>query len=351
MKKSLLLSAAAIAAACAVNAQDVPGVKTWDFNTHGIFANFQDPDAMEYRSGNYDFVDKNGATVNTDKESMVKAIKTPAEESPTGAAFNTNYGKNNRIISLYDGATYLMHAADADDEAAVENGYEVFPGEEGEAINHPFLGWTQAGEDGKSLGPARLIWMYGWGSLDEWKDANYNGATEEDWVATKHAMGMLRCGQGEGSMESYIQFPEVELPCKITYYVGTGSDAKYDTELRVDFQAVKDGAELEKNKVLTLADYTKTRMHKKEVTFNGTGKAAFRIWSRGRQLHLYHVVFDSNYNGENAEYTVGDAAVENVSIDNINTANAPAYNVYGQRVDVKNYKGIVIQNGKKYILK
>ncbi|MDE7136176.1 MAG: hypothetical protein K2N91_06045 [Muribaculaceae bacterium] len=350
MKKSLLLSAAAIAAACAVNAQDVPGVKVWDFNTHGIFSLFQDPDAMEYRSGNYDFIDKNGATVNTDKESMVTAIKTPAEESETGAAYNTNYGKNNRIISFYDGMTYLMHEAAADDEVAAENGYEVFPGSDPEAANHPFFGWAQAGEDGKSLGPCRTLWMPGWGTEDAWEDRDYNAIDEANWVATKHAISLQRCGQGEGSIEGYIQFPEVELPCKVTYYVGSAG-GKYAPNLLVNMQAIQNGTETDLMKVTDDADFTIKRFYKKEVTFNGTGKASFRIWAKKREIHVYHVVFDSNYDGENADYALDFGAVENVNIDNINAVNAPAYNVYGQRVDVKNYKGIVIQNGKKFILK
>lgn len=348
MKKSLLLSAAALATACAAYAQDTPGVVVWDFSTHGIFANFQDPDAMEFRSSNYDFIDKYGSTVNTDGESMVKAIKTtPEDGSP---AYNTNYGKNNRIVSFYDGATYLMHEAAADDEDAVTNGYEVFPGEEGEAINHPFLGWKQAGEDGKSLGPARTIWMYGWGSLDEWKDENYNGATADDWVSTRHAISLQRCGQGEGSRQSYIQFPEVKLPCKVTYYIGSAG-GKYSTKLRTEFQVVRNGEEGEMLKTCEIPDgeYTTKRMYKKEVTFKGEGKAAFRIWSNGTEIHLYHVVFDSNYDGENADYDLGSGSVDNVVVD-FDDANAPVYNVFGQRVD-NSYKGIVIKGGKKYVQK
>ncbi len=353
MKKSLLLSAAALATVFGVNAQDTPGVVVWDFNTHGIFANFQNPEAMEHRSGNYDFIDKYGKTVNTDGEEMVKVIKTPAEESPTGEAFNTNYGKNNRVISFYDGATYMMHE-DANDEVAAENGYEVFPGSDPEVANHPFFGWAQAGEDGKSLGPCRTLWMAGWGSLDEWKDENYNGATAEDWVSTKHGVSLQRCGQGEGSREGYVQFPEVKLPCKITYYVGTAG-GRYSKALRAYMQAIHNGTETELIKVCDDATTENSgaiaikRMYKKEVTFKGTGKAAFRIWSKGTELHIYHVVFDSNYDGENADYDLGTGSVDNVVVDAIDE-NAPVYNVFGQRVD-DSYKGIVIKGGKKYVQK
>lgn len=348
MKKSLLLSAAALAAVCAVNAQDAPGVVTWDFHTHGIFANFQDPEAMEYRSGNYDFIDKNGSTVNTDGEQMVVAIKTPAEESPTGEAFNTNYGTNNRVISFYDGMTYLMHEADADDAKAAQYDYEVFPGSDPETANHPFFGWKQAGEDGKSLGPCRTIWMYGWGTEDAWADKDYNGATENDWVATRHAVSLQRCGQGEGSIEGYIQFPEVQLPCKVTYYVGSAG-GKYAPNLLVNMQAVYRGTESELFEVTNDAEFTIKRMYKKEVTFNGTGKVAFRIWAKKREIHVYHVVFDSNYDGQNADHTLDFVSVDNVVVDNLD-ANAPVYNVYGQRVD-DSYKGIVIKGGKKFVQK
>lgn len=40
--------------------------------------------------------------------------------------------------------------------------------------------------------------------------------------------------------------------------------------------------------------------------------------------------------------------IDNMSIQN--TANQPLYNISGQRVN-KSYKGMVISNGKKYILK
>ena len=42
--------------------------------------------------------------------------------------------------------------------------------------------------------------------------------------------------------------------------------------------------------------------------------------------------------------------IHNVERENVNTANAPSYNLAGQRVS-KNYKGIIIQNGKKFIKK
>lgn len=350
MKKSLLLSAAAMATVLGVNAQDAPGVVSWDFNTHGIFAEFQDEESFSFHASNYEFIDKYGKTVNTDAEDMVAVIKTVPEDGSD--AYNTNYGKNNRVVSFYDGATYLMHAADADDQAAIDYGYEVLSeASDPEVINHPFFGWKQAGEDGKSLGPARTLWMYGWGTLDAWTEKDYNGATESDWVATKHAISMQRCGQGEGSRQSYIQFPEVQLPCKITYYVGSAG-GKYSKYLRTEFQVVKDGEEGETYKTCEVADgeYTLKRMYKKEATFAGEGKAAFRLWANGTEIHVYHVVFDSNYNGENADYTVSVGGVENVIIDNVEAANAPMYNLYGQKVN-KDYKGIVIQNGKKYILK
>ena len=42
--------------------------------------------------------------------------------------------------------------------------------------------------------------------------------------------------------------------------------------------------------------------------------------------------------------------IHNVERDNVNTANEPSYNLAGQRVS-KDYKGIIIQNGKKFIKK
>ena len=46
----------------------------------------------------------------------------------------------------------------------------------------------------------------------------------------------------------------------------------------------------------------------------------------------------------------GGAGIEGVVVDEVNNADAPAYNIAGQRVN-KNAKGIVIINGKKYINK
>lgn len=327
MKQSLLLSAAALASVFGMNAETV----VWDFNTHGIFAEFQDPESMLARSGNYDFIDKYGDTANTDGERMT--YNTFAEDGTT----KIWHGINNRVISLWDGATYLMHEADADDAVAAEKGYEVFPGSDIEVTKHPFIGWEQDSEEANKVGPARTIWMIGWGTLDAYADAAYNAVDEANWVATKHALAFLRQGNNGSRKQTYVQFPEVNLPCKVTAYLGTPGGS-YAKELNATYQLVQGGVEGAKAQICQDTEFTVKRYYKKEFTIEGTGSAAVRIGCNNHELYVYHVVFEYESSG-----------VDSVVVDAID-ADAPAYNVYGQRVD-DSYKGIVIKGGKKFVQK
>lgn len=109
----------------------------WDFNTHGIFANFHDPDAMEYRDGNYDFVDKYGVSVNTDGEAF-------CTKDDNGVW----HGTNNRLISLYDGGTYAYEPEEGYENGTLAEAAEFDP----EYLNHPFFSWEQDTEENPSIG-------------------------------------------------------------------------------------------------------------------------------------------------------------------------------------------------------
>ena len=51
------------------------------------------------------------------------------------------------------------------------------------------------------------------------------------------------------------------------------------------------------------------------------------------------------------ELEVGESTgIEDVTTKPVVNVNAPVYNLSGQRV-IKNFKGIVIMNGKKYLFK
>jgi len=46
----------------------------------------------------------------------------------------------------------------------------------------------------------------------------------------------------------------------------------------------------------------------------------------------------------------GSSGVETIKVEKVWNADAPMYNLSGQKVD-KSYKGIVIQNGRKFVNK
>lgn len=314
MKKSLILSAALIAA-FAANAE----VFTYDFNTTPeFFKVLQLPESEDGLgwSGNYDLIDKYGATGNTDGEAMIY--------QPEGA--EKGIARANRLISLYDGQTYLF--------TEEENTYGYIVANE-TILSHPFLSWGEKGV-------TRTIWMSGWGSDDAWVDGNYNAATEADWVPTKNAIQFGRIGTlGMVSRgDTWIQFPAVQGPAKLTVYVGSFSDkSSKEQSLRTAVTPVVDGVAQEKVIICDepTGTFVEKRYYKKEYNFDGTGKVAFRVGPDNNQMYLFHAVIE----------TSGSSAIENI-IANEADENAPVYNVMGIQVD-ENYKGVVIKNGKKYI--
>lgn len=64
---------------------------------------------------------------------------------------------------------------------------------------------------------------------------------------------------------------------------------------------------------------------------------------------MYSYVLNGNY-CKDIHIVPGTAAIEGVTLDEENDANAPVYDLRGVQVD-KSYKGVVIKNGKKYMQK
>lgn len=74
------------------------------------------------------------------------------------------------------------------------------------------------------------------------------------------------------------------------------------------------------------------------LTFNATANETYYVFNKNTQIGFGGYEFTAT----------GSSAIDNIIADEAIDANAPIYNVYGQRVN-KDYKGILIQNGKKFI--
>lgn len=75
------------------------------------------------------------------------------------------------------------------------------------------------------------------------------------------------------------------------------------------------------------------------LTFSATAGETYYIFNKNTQI---------GFSG--FEFTAGASGITNVVTDTTNDVNAPVYNLAGQRVS-KDTKGILIQNGKKFINK
>lgn len=299
MKKILLFSAV-VAAAMSANAAEV----VYDFHkvAPAYAVALGDPEVLAWE-GNYDFIDKYGATVNTDGEMMnVKNEETGEWQAATG-----------RCISLEDGQTYNLAEIPAD---------------------HAFICWDQEGK-----GPARTLWMKGWGSEDAWTDANYNAIDEANWVSSRNAIAFNRNGNTGSRTGTYVQFPAVENPTSLTIYIGHAGGKYIDKGLYALVTPVVDGVAGEPIEVQGPDDAVAKRYYKFDVNLPAlSGNVAFRVGCGGSELGLYHVVIGT-----------GGAGVEDL-LAPVEDENAPVYNVMGVQVDA-NYKGLVIKNGKKYVQK
>ncbi len=326
MKKSLLLTAA-IASAFAANAEVFDYGFGYNDNKAMPFLNELNNEESEYYfPGNYDFVDKNGVA-------MPNTVGIPVLNIPEGG--DKGLPDLGVCISLYDGGIYKLTP-----DAYIGSDSEEIEEMPAENLNYPFLSW---GEKGMT----RTVLMTGWGSDDEWKDENYNGATAEDWVATKNAISFLRLGTlGVVSrQDTYIQFPPVTGNVTVTVWAGAASDkSSADQDINVKITPVVDGVAMADDAVELVKEtgsFTEKRMYKMaSAKFDATGKnMAFQIGCNGKILHLYHVTIE----GEPAS-----AGIANVIATE--SAEGPAYNLLGVQVD-DTYKGIVVKNGKKFVQK
>lgn len=77
------------------------------------------------------------------------------------------------------------------------------------------------------------------------------------------------------------------------------------------------------------------------LTFPVEADKTYYVFNTKSQVGLYGFEFTAKG---------GDSAIDSIIADDTLNPDAPIYNVLGQRV-TKDYKGILIQNGKKFINK
>lgn len=323
MKKSLLFIAVAAAALTAKAEVFNYGFSYTDNAAFPFLSALNDEASPFYFPGNYDLVDKYG-------NAMPNTVGLPMINTPEGEEKGVlDLGV---AISFFDGGVYKI----SEDAYSGINGeeLEVMPEEN---FNYPFLSWG-------AQGVTRTIFMPGWGSEDEWADANYNAATPEDWVSTKNGVQFTRLGtQGLVSrQDTYIQYPAVTGNVTVTVWAGCnlGGTANPDNLLKVIVTPVFDGVAVPEQAVeITKESPADKRYYKLDpITFDANGKnLELRVGCNGAQLNLMYVRIE----GEKGTH----AGIGSIIMDN--AADTPAFNVMGQQVDA-NYKGIVIKNGKKF---
>lgn len=309
MKKALLISAALLAAA-GVKAE----VTEYDFNTNPTFFTTlyapEEEDGWAW-SGEYDLIDKTGSALNTD-----------------GTIFNVKdeeegvwHAVTNRAISLVDGLTYTLEGEDGD----------LTPID----MTQPFLCWNQDG-----VGPSRVHYFNGWNNTESYEDKDYGAASEADFIASKGALGFLRNGNSGSRTGTFVQFPAVSNPTKVTVWIGNQGGSYHEKGLYAEIVPVIDGIAGDVIPAQGPEEYTAKRYYKVEVAMPAEvkGNVALRVGCGGSQLQVYHVAIE---HGE-------DSAVD--TLNATDAENAPAYNMMGVQVD-DSYKGIVIKNGKKLIQK
>ncbi len=302
MKKSLLLSAAALCAAMNVNAEEI----VYDFNQVApqfaidVYLPAEEPDFGFGLSGNIDLIDKNGVA-------GPKFIENGPQIVNADNTVDTSI--------MFDMETGEMVARDKAD------------------LSHSFIYWGEKGA-------ARTLIMAGWGNYDgEWGEKDYQAATEEDYIGTRNAIAFNRMSQGNRGCreDTYFQVPAVQGPFTADIYIGNGGGT-YGPELKCKVVPVVNGVEQEAT-VLSKEDFVAKRMYKVTYNYDKTDAPIVRFGCDGAELHIYHIVIKT---GEGA-------GVENVAVDAA-AENAPIYNTLGVQVD-ENYKGLVIKGGKKYIQK
>ncbi|MCH5230829.1 MAG: hypothetical protein J1F43_03445 [Muribaculaceae bacterium] len=306
MKKSLLLSAVALAALTAK-----AEVVDYDFNTNPAFFTLLYSEEYEYGpwSGEYDLIDKYGMDVNTSGTMFCE------KDLEGNWVAIPNYA-----IDLVDGQTYNLKADDME-----ELDY-----------SHPFLCWDQDG-----VGPSRVHYFNGWNNTEVYEDKDYGAASEDDFIASKGALGFLRQGNNAARTGTWVQFPEFKDPAKVTVWMCNQGGDYHEKGLYCEITPVINGEALEAIPVEGPSDYVAKRYYKVETTLPATvkGNVALRVGCGGSQVQLVHVSIAS----------ADEAGIEGIIMDADN-ANAPVYNMFGVKVD-DSYKGVVIKNGKKFIRK
>lgn len=314
MKKVLLISAALLAAV-GVKAE----VTEYDFGTNPTFFTTlyapEEEDGWGW-SGEYDFIDKTGKDVNNGE------MFCSFEEDENGGKIW--HGLNNRAISLVDGLTHTLEGT-----AVIADGIELTPID----MNEPFISWDQDG-----VGPSRVHYFNGWNNTESYEEKDYGAASENDFIASKGAIGFLRNGNNGARKGTFVQFPAVNNPSKMTIWIGNQGGSYHEMGLYAEVTPVVDGVAGEVIPVQGPESYEAKRYYKLDVALPADlkGDVAFRVGCGGSQVQIYHVVIE---HGE-------DNAVD--AINDVDTENAPVYNVFGVQVD-ENYKGIVIKNGVKSI--
>ena len=295
MKKALLFAAFALATAMGSTVKAQESV-VYDFNnTPVFFADLQNPEGIYNQTANFDIVSKTGTFSNFDGSTFAPELIFDFVEGDVFSADKTN-------------------------------------------LDNTFLGCTG--------NPSRVTWMYGLGclSLDEYKqkvadgNLNYQAATEADFVATKHALAFLRNASTASRANTYIQFPAVQGPFKLSIWAGHAGGSYVAGGLKFKITQIVNGVEGEAQDVVK-EDAEAKRFYRLDYNISSTEKVAIRLTNAGNEYYLYHVMMTPT----------NSSAITTVATD-ADDANAPAYNVLGVRVG-SDYKGIVIKNGKKLIQK
>lgn len=317
MKKSIAL-AALCCAAMSMNAEQY----VYDFNNAPSFFPYLQAPIEDLGLGvaaNFDFIKKDGSCVldGCPTEDKLMDKNADGEFVTTDIRF---------LISLADGCCYTKGA----------DGKYLYEGEEPD-YSEPFVSY----EDG---GPTRVVWLYNIGGETFDPSANYMANTEADFVATKHGIQFSRNDHSASRKATYIQFPAFAGPYTLDYYFCATSDSNRNKEqaLRCKVVPVINGEVNEEMAQVTNEAYgviPDKKYIKKTYSYEGAEPAALRVYADGAQLVLMHAVL-----------TTGVASVEDIIAPAAADENAPVYNVMGQRVG-KDYKGLVIKNGVKYVQK
>ena len=328
MKKTLLF-AAALATAMAANAEVFEYGFNYDSPAFPFLGLLNDETSDFYTPGNYEFVNKYGVGMpNTVAFPLIVPPEVPTSEGGKGTL------KVGLGISMLDGNIYKLNPDVIVDEEFAEDIVDM----PAENYEYPFLSWGEKGV-------TRTLLMPGWGSTDAWEDANYNAASEADWVPCKNGVQFTRLGTDGivSRQDTYFQYPAVTGDVTVTVWAGCnhGGNANPDNVLKVIVTPVFDGvADSEQAVEILKEDPADKRYYKLDpIKFDANGKnLAVRVGCNGAQLNLMYVRIE----GEKA-----GAAVDGIQAATVSGA---AYNMLGVQVD-ENYKGLVIKNGKKFIQK